>query len=62
MIGHNYTKILKIYIKNGHEKGNRKCSPYVEQRLGFMHLYITDGTVFAGFQVAYNAHLANCKP
>lgn len=36
--------------------------PNVEQRLGFMHLYITDGTVFAGFQVAHNAHLADCTP
>lgn len=27
-----------------------------------MHLYITDGTVFAGFQVANNAHLTNCQP
>lgn len=38
-----------------------KFSPDVEQRLGFMHLYITDGTIFAGFKVAHNAHLANCK-
>lgn len=27
-----------------------------------MDLYITDGTVFAGLQVAYNAHLTNCNP
>lgn len=36
-------------------------SPDVEQRLSFVHLYITDGTVFAGFQVAHNAHLADYK-
>lgn len=38
-----------------------KISPNVEQWLGFMHLYITDGTKFAGFQVAHDTHLANCK-
>lgn len=26
-----------------------------------MHLDVTDGTIFAGFKVAHNAHLANCK-
>lgn len=36
-------------------------SPNVEQRLGFMHLDVTDGTIFAGFKVAHNAHLANCR-
>lgn len=36
--------------------------PYVEQGFGFVHLYITDGTVFAGFQVAHNAHFANYNP
>lgn len=26
-----------------------------------MYLYVTDGTVFAGFQVAHDAHFADCK-
>lgn len=38
-----------------------EVSPNIEQRLGFVHLHVTDGTVFAGFQVAHDAHLANCQ-
>lgn len=39
----------------------KQFSPDVEQRLGFMHLHVADGTVFAGFQIAHDAHLADCK-
>lgn len=38
-----------------------EVSPNVEQRLGFVHLHVADGTVFAGFQIAHDAHLANCQ-
>jgi hypothetical protein len=34
-------------------------SPNVEKRLGFVHLHITDWTIFAGLQVPHNTHLAD---
>lgn len=40
---------------------NNTVSPNVEQGFCFMHLYITDGTIFARFQVAHNAHFADCN-
>ena len=37
-------------------------SPDVEERLGFVHLHVTDRAVLAGLQVTDYAHLANCNP
>lgn len=45
---------------NGHTQ-EHAFSPDIEQGFGFMHLYIADGTIFAGFQVTHNAHFTDCN-
>lgn len=52
---------MELWKWNPH-RSTRQDSPNIEERLGFMHLDVTDGTVFAGFQVANDAHLTNCQP
>lgn len=55
----NVTKQCTAKYKNVFPRKQSDALPYIEQRFGFVYWHITDGTILAGLQIAYNAHLAD---